>query len=67
MKLGDVLDDGKTKPRSAKRTAPVLVDAIEPLEYPRLAIGRNTDAKIGDANLAVNMTTGVVATEGARQ
>ena len=46
-----MLDDGKAKPRPAKRTASVLVNAIEPLEYPRLAIAWNADAMIGDANL----------------
>lgn len=51
MKLGDVLDDGKAQPGPAKRTASVLVDAIEPLEYPRLAIGRYASTMIGDNDL----------------
>ena len=57
VKLGDVLDDGKSQSRPAQRATPVLVDTIEALEYPRLTIGRYADAMIGDTNLRPSVGT----------
>ena len=50
MQLGDVLDDGKAEAGSAKGTAAVLVDAVEALEETRLAVRRDADAVVADAD-----------------
>lgn len=50
MKLRDVLDDGEAKASPAKGAAAVLVDAIEALEETRLAVLRDADAVVADAD-----------------
>ena len=57
VQLGYVLDDGKAKSRPAKRTAPVLVNAVEPLEYPLLTFGRYADTMIDDGDLRPSVGT----------
>ena len=50
MQLGDVLDDGKPEAGSANGAAAVLVDAVEALEEARLAVRRDADAMVADAD-----------------
>ena len=50
MQLGDELDDGKAEAGSAKGTAAILVDTVEALEEARLAVRRDADPVVADAD-----------------
>src|SRR6185436_9310361 len=44
-----VLDDGEPESRSARCAGAAAIDAIEALREPRNVLGRNADARVGDA------------------